>query len=74
MEELVVEVVVVEAFAVEAADLSKAQVLSPSHLYPNGQHCSPHLARLSPRRVDLMTLSGLRVTFCSCISQGIGVM
>lgn len=72
--EMVVEELDTEAVAVVAVFLSKAHVLFPEHVYPNGQQSSPHLARLSLSRVDLMTLSGCIVTFCSCISHVIGVM
>jgi hypothetical protein len=46
-----------EAVAVVAAALFMTQVF-PSQVKPNGQHFSPHLGRLSPRRVVLMGFEG----------------
>lgn len=46
-----------EAVAVVEADLFMTQVF-PSQVKPNGQHFSPHLGRLSPRRVVLMGFEG----------------
>jgi len=41
---------------------------------PNGQHCDPHVGKLSVRAVVLRLLSGWRVTFCNVMSQGIVLM
>lgn len=68
----------VDGFAEEVADddvsLSRAHVLSFWHVYPKGQHESPHFGRLSSSLVVLSEFVGWAVTFCSWISHVIGWM
>ena len=56
----------------ECLSSSISHISFPLHLYPKGQHESPHLGRESSSRVVLMAFVWCRVAFCNCTSQVMG--